>query len=944
MKIRTILLSLLLAISVAAMSQVTTQPEFITKSHTGAVRVIYDPSGSSMADAAQCYAHTGVVTTKSNGGWSHTKSSWRAANTPQLTREGDVWVLDIDALYTFYNVNPENETILKLAFVFHDGPNGSLEGKTPAGTDIFYDLCDDNLQVKIFSPDNSVRKVDGSVETIHVASSAEATITLYVNGTNVSQVVGTSLDHEITWSSAWGDYEIRATAETAEEYVTDTKEYLVAGTPGPTPRPYGTREGINYYTDGTGATLVMYCRDKNGVSADNVYLVGDFNSWRVSNAWQMIPDTEEGYFWVTIDGLTPGQEYAYQYDVQIGNTTLRVSDAYSPKILDPYDDKYIKDIYPNLQDYPAEGSGLVGVLQPGKEPFPWSEATLNFTPVDENNLVIYELWLYDFSKQRTIAEATRRLDYLAELGVNAIELMPVQEFDGNISWGYNPNHFFAPDKAYGTEEDYKTFIDECHKRGIAVLLDVVFNHASAQNPWCRLYWDGSKPKANNPWFNVEAPHPFSVHQDFNHASPYTQNMVKRCLQYWQEEYKVDGYRLDLTKGLTNRRCNESTASNYDADRISYLKMYYDAAKEVNDDVIFVIEHFCDSREENELSAYGLRPWSNYNGAFGQLAMGWLKDGDNITGMNKKGWVSFGESHDEERNYYKAQQWGNGTLQASETDRVNRVPLTVTFGMLQPGAKMIWMYGELGYDISINQNGRTGTKPLPENKGWFSNIYRSAAYVQCAQAIRLRTELLPEMFTQGTLSAKVGGGVAARMLKYTLGNDALTVVGNFNVNGGTQYTGVAEAKPFTKPGVWIEYFTNTPVSVSSTEQTINLNPGELRIYVFSNTDSDITRRLHAPNITNPQQTINGGGTGLWNAGTDELGVLYPTLAESMVTLEATAAISRIDIYNLAGQCVYSTKPAFATNTHNINVDALGSGMYLLVATAGTTQQAFKFIKR
>ena len=927
----------------SVMAQVSTDPIFVPQTYRGAVKIIYDPSSGSgsMASATKCYAHTGVMTSKSPSSWSHTKSGWRAATSPQLTKEGDTWVLNIDDLYTFYGVDIEKETIQKLCFVFHDGPDGSLEGKTATGGDIFYELCGEGLQIKIYEPDAAARKKAGTEDVIKVATSADAQITLSVNGTEVSSANGLLLEYPIIWDGSTGTYAISATAVAGEQTVTDQVSYQVAQDLAPQPRPEGTREGINYSEDGTAVTFVMYCRDNQGVSADNVYLVGDFNNWTISPSSQMTPDTEEGYFWHTVTGLTPNAEYAYQYDVQIGNTAIRVSDAYSPKILDPNDDKYITNsIYPYLKAYPAQGSGLVGVIQPGKTPFAWSEETLNFKPADENNLVIYELWLYDFSERRTIKEATRRLQYLKELGVNAVELMPVQEFDGNISWGYNPNHFFAPDKAYGTEKDYKTFIDECHKLGIAVILDVVFNHASGQHPWCRLYWDGSKPKANNPWFNVEAPHPYSVHQDFNHASPYTQNMVKRCLQYWQEEYKVDGYRLDLTKGLTNRKCTEATAANYDAERISYLKMYYDAAKEVNDDVIFILEHFCVSNEENELKNYGMRPWNNVNNAFGQLAMGWLKDGDNISGMNKKGWVSFGESHDEERNYYKALKWGNGDLQASESARVNRVPLTVTFGMLQPGAKMIWMYGELGYDISIDQNGRTGTKPLPEKKGWLQDPGRVNAYTRCAQAIRLRTELLPDIFTKGTLNAKVGSGVSARMLKYTLGDDALTVVGNFNVNDATQYTGTATAQPFTKTGVWIEYFSGMPVSVKSTDQSITLNPGELRIYVYSNPNNPVTKRLTAPEVAHPAESTH---TGLQDIVDNGGAVLFPTLADSEVTLLTAQPVSQIQIFDINGRMVSSLRSEGLTE-QKIDVSDLAAGMYLLVAADGKSQKAFRFIKK
>jgi len=112
-----------------------------------------------------------------------------------------------------------------------------------------------------------------------------------------------------------------------------------------------------------------------------------------------------------------------------------------------------------------------------------------------------------FTVERSLEAAITKLDYLKTLGITAIELMPIQEFDGNNSWGYNPNLYFAPDKAYGTPDMYKKFIDECHKRGMAVLLDVVFNQSNGLHPFALLFWDSAnnRPAANNPWMNPVAP-------------------------------------------------------------------------------------------------------------------------------------------------------------------------------------------------------------------------------------------------------------------------------------------------------------------------------------------------------------------------------------------------------------------------------------------------------
>ena len=89
------------------------------------------------------------------------------------------------------------------------------------------------------------------------------------------------------------------------------------------------------------------------------------------------------------------------------------------------------------------------------------------------------------------------------MGINAIEMMPVNEFEGNLSWGYNPDYYFAPDKYYGPANNMKQFVDNCHKKGIAVIMDIALNHSFGQAPMVQLYWDAvnSRPAANNPWFN-----------------------------------------------------------------------------------------------------------------------------------------------------------------------------------------------------------------------------------------------------------------------------------------------------------------------------------------------------------------------------------------------------------------------------------------------------------
>ena len=519
--------------------------------------------------------------------------------------------------------------------------------------------------------------------------------------------------------------------------------------------PTGVKEGINIIDQQT-VTFVLYDKDKNGKSKDYAYLLGDFNNWTLANneTSQMYRDNATGCWWTTVSGLDANKEYAFQY--YVGNKdgeVIRIGDPYCEKILDPNNDKYIPaSTYADDLTYPEKAKGIVSVFQIQKDNYAWSD----FTITQPEKWVIYELHLRDFTATSDIHGAMEKLPYLKEMGINAIELMPTQEFDGNDSWGYNPCYFFAMDKAYGTKKDYKDFIDACHKEGIAVILDVVYNHATGDFPHAKMYWNGSanKTATNNPFFNVDAPHPYSVFHDFNHENEWVRNYVKRNLQFLLEEYNLDGFRFDLTKGFTQKSSSESNASNYDASRVTILKDYHAAIKAVKEDAFVILEHFCDDREEKELATDGLHLWRNVNNAYCQSAMGYSSDSD-FNKMYEKtpAWVGFMESHDEERMAYKQSQWGDGTLKTDLATRMKQLEINAAFTFTVPGPKMIWQFGEMGYDVTIEENGRTGRKPL--HWEYLDNEYRKALHDTYAQLLKLRNEQ-PELFCgNATLSWKVG---------------------------------------------------------------------------------------------------------------------------------------------------------------------------------------------
>ena len=626
--------------------------------------------------------------------------------------------------------------------------------------------------------------------------------------------------------------------------------------------PDGLLDGINLDpSDNTKATLVLYAPLKNFV-----HLIGDFNNWQTDNDYLMKKDSENDRFWIELTGLSPQTNHLYQYLV---DSEINIADPYSTLILDPYSDQYINGVtYPNLPEYPTDlTTEAVTVLRTGDTDYAWQ--TTNFVIPEKTDLVIYEILLRDFDAQHSFTELKNRLDYLQELGINAIELMPVSEFDGNESWGYNPSFHMALDKYYGTKEAFKDLIDECHSRGMAVILDVVYNHATGQNPYFRLWNDSNgglegNATAENPFFNQSAKHSYNVFNDYNHQNTATRAYVKRTSQYWINEFKIDGFRWDLTKGFT-QNCTEndnSCTDTYQQDRVDVLKLYADYQWEVNGNFYVIFEHLGGIVEEKQWADYrvsegkGILLWNKQNHAYNEATMGYnAENKSDFSGVSykQKGFdgpsaVSFMESHDEERLMYKNLNFGNVANDYSVKDlntSLARMQTAAAFFFTVPGPKMIWQFGELGYDISIDENGRVGNKPiLWEYK---NNLNRKEVYTIWSKLIKLKKNA--SIFSTTNFSMDVSNSNGIKKIHLTL--DAATadeikhivVMGNF----GTISQGIDPL--FQETGTWYDLINkNTPLEVTNTSTTITLGPGEFLIYgsrPFEETEFEITA---IPNTT------------------------------------------------------------------------------------------------
>lgn len=775
---------------------ISTDPAFVTEAMTEDITVILNTAGTA-ADGfkGELYAHTGVLTDKSTttGDWKYVLSDW-GQNIPEckLESQGDnIWHYTIKGgVHAWYGV-PDTETVTHIAFVFRSA-DSSIEVKDN-GADIFVELATEGLSVKFISPAHGAILQVGQEYTVQVQQQAATNVKLYKNDTAVAETGGATLTYTYAPTVA-EDVVFKAVATDGTNTVEESISVAVLGETENAARPANVKNGVN--VNGNEATFVLFAPGKK-----SVVLLADFNQYAPSNEYMMKKDGD--YFWTTVSGLEEGVEYGYQYLV---DGTIKIGDPYATKILDPWNDKWISaSVYPNLKAYPAEyTSDIVSVFELNPAEYTWT-ATSYERPA-ENSLAIYELLIRDFTEEGSINAVTAKLDYLETLGVNAIELMPIQEFDGNDSWGYNPCFFFAADKAYGTEEAYKVFIDECHKRDIAVIIDVVFNHATGQHPYAKMWWDGgaNKTASNNPFFNVDAPHNWSVFHDFNHTYAETVAYIDDVLEYWMEEYNVDGFRFDLTKGFVQNPGNYD-AGGYSAQRIGILKHYAETIRAVDQNAYIIFEHFCDQSEETELyNSVGALCWNNnQRGGYKESVLGFTGGGKSNFSDFKKGRINNIETHDEERIAYDAIKYAQSWAKPWDV-LTKRLQAVYAFHFLTPYPKMMWQFGELGYDVSIEENGRTGRKPVRWN--YYDDANRKALYDAMSKIISWRTDN-EEYYGASEVKVHTWKVNDADMGGKTLVMDKVIVVANFNnTEASTTITN-------PNPGEWTNLMTGEKVQVN-----------------------------------------------------------------------------------------------------------------------------------
>ena len=887
------------------------------------------------SNPSKVYMHSGIGDGSNAFGFSVVGNWGQDDGIGEMTNQGGgIFSITLvpETYYALSSTQAANAVLMGMVFRNADG---TQELKANGCNDFIFEVG--TFQVSVSSPNE---------DTTIITSGSDLSITATNIGGNANYTLsanGSVIDTQ-NFTSNYSFNDTNITSNKNYELVTVlggatiTKKFSVLIDPGSNigimPTTY--QDGITYIDDNT-AVLVLYATGK-----DFVYVAGSFNNWQPGTTYAMKKDpTRNNKFWIELTGLTPGQTETYQYWVgdktpPVNSPTLvKVADPYSTLVLSPFDDPNIPtSSYPNLPAYPSGQEREVTVLQTAQTPYNWQVA--NFTKPKKDDLIIHEVLIRDFDVNQNFQDLIDNIDYFKNLNINAIELMPIMEFEGNESWGYNTSFHMALDKFYGTKDKFKEFVDLCHQNGIAVILDLALNHAFGRNPMVRMWmndpdgdgWGG--PSSENPYFNETATHSYSVGYDFDHSNPRTKDYAKRTIRHWIEEFKIDGFRWDLTKGFTqNCTANDESCTNqYQQDRVDVLKDYADYSWSIDTTHYVIFEHLGQDNEEQQWANYeqGIMLWGKMTNQYNQLTMGYASDSniDRIgylsRGFNQPRLVGYAESHDEERLMYKNLEFGN---QSNSSHNVRNLDVALSRMSAQaammipvPGPKMIWNFGDLGNNISIftctngtintPNDGTPGdckldTKPqLQWSENWLSDPDRLQIYNDWSRLHQLKIE---EDVFEGDYSINSGSltpsiyvwddALPATQLKNVV------VLANFNVTAQN----VTPNFPYT--GMWYDLMDtsgNTFINVTNTTSPINIPAGGFR--VFGN---------QASTLSTGSYSLNSGFS------------IFPNPSRTSFSIDNN--VSNVEIYDVTGKLAKSFKGDF-TRVDSFDISNLNSGVYIV----------------
>ncbi|MBE9047925.1 alpha amylase C-terminal domain-containing protein [Pleurocapsales cyanobacterium LEGE 10410] len=528
-------------------------------------------------------------------------------------------------------------------------------------------------------------------------------------------------------------------------------------------------------------------------------LKGSFSEWSEIS----MQKDDQGYFRTTVeleDGI-----YQYKFRVQSKSWFLEPNEWV--EVSDPYATN-IDDASQNSAIQIKEGKKIVDryVWQHDNIPLPSNE-----------ELVIYELFVGGFSggesdskKRGKFQDVVDKLDYLQELGINAVELMPIQEYPGDSNWGYNPRYYFAVESSYGSSEDLKHLIDECHGRGMRVVMDCIFNHSNAEAPLTQIdhdYW--YRREASDPEYNWGPEFDYEHYDDHLNLKPAWQ-FIGDVVKFWIEEYHIDGIRYDASKQISNFDFLSWIAEQ--ARKATTMKPFFNTAEYIP--------------ENPALVGYGKPMDACWHESFYQQALKHIcSDNFNLEGLKEvidcrqQGYtgttnvINYISCHD--HNYILAELGDRGIFGESA---YKRAKLGAVLLMTAIGVPLVWMGNEFG-EYNLEEEIKIDWSLLENelNQELFHHYQGLIALRKENHALRSNNI---EFFYEDEES---------KVLAYTRWNDEgsrVVVIINFSDNFLADYT----ITHFPQSGTWHEWTQNYDVEAAEGKLVTTIGSLEAKVLI------------------------------------------------------------------------------------------------------------------
>jgi 1,4-alpha-glucan branching enzyme len=639
----------------------------------------------------------------------------------------------------------------------------------------------DTPSVKILSP--APEEAIVKTPTVELRAERADRVELLLNGRRIASASKTPLELRLPFQPLhFGRHQITAYAERNGKVAMEQLYFWKLPPHRIESIPPDTAWGATDHRDGT-VTFALHAPGKRFVA-----VAGDFNGWDPHA--DMMNYSPDGTWWLTRP--VSNGVWHYQYVIE-GRSFLADPCARDVE----WKDERGREGY---QPWDARA-----VLRVGQPAFVWTATNYTRPPLEE--LVIYELHIDDVQPGGGFTGLISKLDYIRDLGFNAIEPMPWTEFPSDHSWGYNPAFHFAPESAYGTPDELKRLIDEAHKRGLAVIMDAVLNHMDRSSPLFQLYghdYDAS------PYFRYYRGENWGF-PDIDQRSRAVKRYMSDLIVYWLREYRVDGIRYDATRFVEWEGYNDWGASWFAYVGRKADPASYQIAEHMPSDPA-LINHTEMDTTWGDFFRWNLRDMIE-NARLDRDRFADIMRPSRIGYTSALQRIAYTESHDEERVMRELRLKRFSTEEARR-----RAELAYVFTLMAPGPAMIYAGQEFGEDTKKV----VGSNPIQWRRARGRINHESRRLWASARAMtRLRTSHSALRGEWVNIHDAMPDDVV--VMDRTGNTGSVLVAGNF----GRASRRATFALPHAGP--WRAVLEGRDLQIREGRGTVDLAPGEVAVF-------------------------------------------------------------------------------------------------------------------